>query len=178
MRQVRERLEKGEDPGKTDIWSYVLQAQGDKSLSMGEMEVNAAALLVAATAPVSDTLCGAVYLLAKNRDKLEKLRIEVDSLALSKKDITMVLTKKMTYLVAVINEALRCYTPTPGGGRRKAPPEGAMVSGYFVPGGVSLRICHINSVLFTVPVQQCCNTRENVDFGYMAVLILLFRRLS
>lgn len=48
----------------------------------------------------------------------------------------MALTKKMAYLSAVINEALRCYTLTPGGGR-KAPPEGAMVSGYFVPGNVS-----------------------------------------
>ncbi|KAF2792082.1 cytochrome P450 4F3 omega-hydroxylase [Melanomma pulvis-pyrius CBS 109.77] len=147
--KVRERLEQGEVSGKADIWSYVLRAQGDKSLTMGEMEVNAAALLVAATAPVSDTLSGAVYLLAKNRDKLVKLREEVDGLAKSEEDITMVLTGKMTYLMAVINESLRCYTPTPGGGRRKAPPEGATVSGYFVPGGTI--VCVYQLPAFTLP---------------------------
>jgi cytochrome P450 len=135
--KVRERIEQGATPGKADIWTYVLNAEGDESLTMGEMEVNAAAIIVAATAPVSDTLCGALYLLARNPDKIKKLRSEIDSLAPSEKDITMVLTKKMAYLSAVINETLRCYTPTPGGGRRKAPPEGAMVSGYFVPGNVS-----------------------------------------
>ncbi|KAF1951056.1 cytochrome P450 4F3 omega-hydroxylase [Byssothecium circinans] len=147
--KVRERLEMGEVAGKTDIWSYVIRAQGEKSLTMGEMEVNAALLLVAATAPVSDTLSGTVYLLAKNRDKLVKLRAEVDGLADSEKDITMALTGKMKYLLAVINESLRCYTPTPGGVRRKAPPEGAMVSGYFVPGGTI--VCVYQLPAFTLP---------------------------
>lgn len=57
----------------------MLQAEGEKFLTMGEMEVNAAAIIVAATSPVSDTLCGAVYLLAKNPDKMRKLKAEMDS---------------------------------------------------------------------------------------------------
>jgi cytochrome P450 len=55
--KVRERLNIGDDAEKRDIWTYVLRAKGEQSLTLGEMEVNAAALLIAATAPVSVTLC-------------------------------------------------------------------------------------------------------------------------
>jgi len=105
--------------------------------------------LVAATAPVSDTLCGATYLLAKNREKLVKLQQEVDSLT-HPEYITMSSTAKMPYLLAVINESLRCYTPTPGGGRRQAPPEGAMVSGRYIPGGVSFSRCVVPKCILTL----------------------------
>jgi len=135
--KVRERLEIGDDSSKLDLWSYVLSNEGDKSLTPAEMEVNAATLLVAATGPVSDTLCGAVYLLAKNRDALNSLRDELESHIKSDDDITMSATARMPYLHGAINESLRCYTPTPVGARRQTPPGGASISGNFVPEGVS-----------------------------------------
>jgi cytochrome P450 len=138
--KVRERLEIGDDPNsdKADLWAYILRNKGDKSMTVPEMEVNAAFLVSAATTPVADALCGTVYLLAKNREVLDKLKKEIDSHITSEADITMSTTAKMSYLLAVLNESMRCYTPTPGGGRRKAPPDGAMVAGHFVPGGVSI----------------------------------------
>jgi cytochrome P450 len=134
--KVRERLEMGEDPNKSDLWTYVLRNKGDKSLSLAEMEVNAAAILIAATAPVSDTLCGAVYLLAKNQDALRELRKEIESSMRGYEDITMSTTAKLPYLSGVISETMRCYSPSPFGGKRLTPAGGATVSGTFVPGGV------------------------------------------
>ena len=50
-------------------------------------------------------------------------------------DITGV--NKLKYMLAVLDEALRMYPPAPGNFHRVVPDEGAVVSGKFVPGGVS-----------------------------------------
>lgn len=61
---VRERINVGDGDGSRDLWSYVLRSEGKRSLTLGEMEVNAALVLIAATEPLSDALCGVVYYLA------------------------------------------------------------------------------------------------------------------
>ncbi|OCK73151.1 cytochrome P450 [Lepidopterella palustris CBS 459.81] len=102
--KLRERLEIGDDPEKNDLWTYVMRNKGDKALTLGEMEVNAGFILSAATEPVSDTLCGAVYLLAKHRGVLEKLQKEIESSVKSDKEITMSAFANMPYLHAVLDE--------------------------------------------------------------------------
>ncbi|OCK73848.1 cytochrome P450, partial [Lepidopterella palustris CBS 459.81] len=122
-----------------------------------EMEVNAGFILSAATEPVSDTLCGAVYLLAKHRGVLEKLQKEIESSVKSDKEITMSAFANMPYLHAcgglpsstVLNEVMRCYTPTPAGARRKTPRGGATISGYYVPEGTI--VCIYQYPAFTLP---------------------------
>jgi cytochrome P450 len=134
---VKKRLDMEDDPNRNDIWSYILRRKDEHALSLGEMEINAAALLIAATSPVADTLSGAVFFLAKNRNVLQKLQREIEGHVALEEQLTLLTTSKIPYLHAVMNETMRCYTPTPGGGRRKSPPGGAMVSGYYVPEGVS-----------------------------------------
>lgn len=107
---VRERLEMKDDASKNDIWSYVLREEDENSLSLGEMEINAAALLVAATVPVADTLSEAVYFLFRNTRVLRKLQQEVESCVTSEEQITLSSTSHMPYLHAVMNETMRCYT--------------------------------------------------------------------
>ncbi|KAL8704351.1 MAG: hypothetical protein Q9201_002476, partial [Fulgogasparrea decipioides] len=134
--KVRERLETGEDPNKADLWTYILQAkEKTKSLSLAEMEVNAAALVSAATAPIADVLCGTLYQLARNPDVLDRVRDELRDHVGSGDGVTMSTTSKLPYLNAVINESMRCYPSFPGGTRRITPTGGAYVAGHFVPGG-------------------------------------------
>ena len=134
--KVRERIEMGEQEDKADLWTYVLRNKGDQSMSLPEMEVNAAFLLSASTAPMSDVICGALYLLAKHPEALATLRRELESTFTSDKEITISATAKLPYLRGILDETMRYYTPFPGGARRQAPPGGAYVSGYFVPGKV------------------------------------------
>ena len=137
--KVRERLEAGEDPGKPDLWSFVLRGKGEKnSLSLAEMEVNAAALVSAATAPIADVVCGTLYHLAKNPNVLDRVRDELrGQVESSRNKASMAATSKLPYLNAVINESMRCYPSFPGGTRRITPAGGAFIADHFVPEGVS-----------------------------------------
>ncbi|KAF1961742.1 cytochrome P450 [Byssothecium circinans] len=55
-------------------------------------------------------------------------------------------------LDAILTETLRLYTPTPGPQYRVAPPEGAVLEGYFIPGGTgvsaSLAVLHREESVF------------------------------
>ncbi|KAG9235760.1 cytochrome P450 4F3 omega-hydroxylase [Amylocarpus encephaloides] len=153
--KVRERVKVGDDRSKADLWTYILHSEGDKSMSLAEMEVNAGFLVSAATTPVADAICGALYLLAKHQDILDKLRKEVESHVKSYKEITMSITAKMPYLLGVLNESMRLYTPTPGIAKRQASRDGAFVSGVFVPGGTVVGVYQLAAFTsannFTLP---------------------------
>jgi len=137
--KVRERLETGDDPQRSDLWSYLLRNKGDKSLSLGEMEVNAALFIVAATEPLSDVICGVLYYLARDPNVRQKLLKELKSCMADGNVLNMTTTGRSPYLHAVINESMRMYSPIPGGMRRKTPKEGAIISDIEIPPDVSTR---------------------------------------
>ncbi|KAF2656780.1 cytochrome P450 [Lophiostoma macrostomum CBS 122681] len=131
--KVHERLAIGDDPKRNDLWTYLLRSKGDKALSLGEMEVNAALFLIAATEPLSDVLCGTLYFLALYPDIRTKLRTELEACIGPDGVLNMAVTARSPYLLAVINEFMRMYPPIPGGMRRKTPNEGHIISGIDVP---------------------------------------------
>lgn len=138
--RVQERLALGEDPARSDFWTYILRHRGEKNRGMsdGEMESNAAIILPAGTETISTTLSGTLYLLSKTPSALAMLRRELESHFDTEKDITMTKITKLPYLQAVLDESLRMYAPFSGGLKRKAPREGSEVSGHFVPGNVRI----------------------------------------
>jgi hypothetical protein len=135
--KVRERLAIGDDPKRNDLWTYLLRNKGDKALSLGEMEVNAALFIIAATEPLSDVLCGTIYFLALYPDIRTKLRAELEACMGTDGVLNMATTARSPYLHAVINESMRMYPPIPGGMRRKTPKEGHTISGIDLPPDVS-----------------------------------------
>jgi cytochrome P450 len=141
--KVRERLAIGDDPTRNDLWTYLLRNKGDKALSLGEMEVNAALFIIAATEPLSDVLCGTIYFLALYPEIREKLRAELKSCIESNEALNMANTARSPYLHAVINESMRMYPPIPGGMRRRTPPEGHTISGIDVPPDVCKPYPHV-----------------------------------
>ena len=77
------------------------------------------------------TLVCIFYRLAQNPRHLKKIQQELDSIA-SIHDLQSL--QALPHLNGVINETLRLHPAVPTGGLRQAPPEGAYISGRFVPG--------------------------------------------
>ncbi|KAJ5176182.1 uncharacterized protein N7482_002059 [Penicillium canariense] len=90
--------------------------------------------IVAGSDTVAPTLVFAIYQLALNPDKAEKLYHEVKDVDLS----DLATLKKLPYLNAVIMETLRLHPAVPTGGYRDTPPEGMMVEGTFIPGNTTI----------------------------------------
>lgn len=87
----------------------------------------------------STFLSGVLYYLMSNDGAFNKLKLELRTTFSSLNDITCGSTAQCEYLAAVIKEGLRIYPPAGGAHLpRIVPPEGAMISGYWVPGRVSL----------------------------------------
>jgi len=95
-------------------------------------------LAVAGSETTATLLSGATYLLCKNRDKLAILQDEVRVKFKHSSEITLQSVNDLEYMLAVIKEALRCYTPVAGGNVRVVPGrDGARIAGHLVPSGVS-----------------------------------------
>lgn len=77
------------------------------------------------------TLVYIFYRLAQNQRHLKAIQEELDSIG-SVYDFQSL--QALPHLNGVINETLRLHPAVPTGGLRQAPPEGAYVSGRFVPG--------------------------------------------
>ncbi len=95
-------------------------------------------LTVAGSETTATLLTGATYLLCKNPEKLAKLQQEVRAKFKHPSEITLMSVNNLEYMLAVINESLRCYPPVPAGNVRVVPGNGgAHIAGHFVPSGVS-----------------------------------------
>lgn len=96
------------------------------------------ALMMAGVITTSTFLSGVLYYLMNNVEAFDKLKTELRTTFSSLEEITCNSTAQCEYLAAVIKEGLRIYPPAGGAHLpRIVPPEGAMISGYWVPGRVS-----------------------------------------
>lgn len=104
--------------------------------------------MVAGSETTATILSSVTYLLLKNPNKLARLVTEIRQVE-SEEELTIQKLSKMTYLTAVLNEALRWYPPVPVGVWREVPEGGATVAGHWVPARVSrtqpcFRVYHAN----------------------------------
>jgi cytochrome P450 len=132
---LRSRLEQGK--GRDDLFEGLARKQSEWGLSFEKMSRNATILLLAGSETTATTLSGATYLLLSHPQSFERLKREIRSSFSSPEDITIASVSKCSYLLAVLNETLRCYPPLTAGMVRVVPPGGAKIAGRFVPQGVS-----------------------------------------
>lgn len=120
--------------------SYILNADGEKGMTIEETYTAAQVLIVAGSETSATALCGATYLLLSNPSALARLASEVRSAFSSEADILPSATASLPYLNAVVEEALRLSPPGPGTFPRRVPEGGRVVCGGFVPGGVAVGV--------------------------------------
>lgn len=95
-------------------------------------------MVVAGSDTSSSALTHIFYHLAKEPHIAAKLREELAQTYNLGSDTEVRDLQDAKYLNGVINEALRLHPPVPSGLLRQTPPEGIVVRGKFIPGGVTV----------------------------------------
>ncbi|KAI0833908.1 cytochrome P450 ClCP1 [Hypoxylon sp. FL0890] len=129
--KLKERIELGVE--RPDFLEGLIKKKDGAQLSFMQIAANATTLIVAGSETTATLLSGAVYLLTTHPDKLQKLANEVRSSFSNDDEITLTSVGKLSYMLACLNETLRCYPPVPTGLPRQVPKGGVFVSGKFVP---------------------------------------------
>jgi cytochrome P450 len=81
------------------------------------------------------TITYIIYSLEKHPQYVKKIADELSSYP-DVDSLTSLELEKLPYLNAVIRESLRMYPPFGSPAGRVCPPEGRMVNGCYIPGGV------------------------------------------
>ncbi|KAH8900750.1 putative cytochrome P450 monooxygenase [Thozetella sp. PMI_491] len=118
---------------RADLIGGLLKKQKDWNLDFLRIRSNAGLLVVAGAETTATLLSGVTYLLLKNPKALSKLTDEVRSTFKSEDEITLFSVSKLHYMLACLDEAMRCYPPVPIGFPRQVPKGGIMIAGEFIP---------------------------------------------
>ena len=121
---------------RPDFMDYILRQPSGKGLTFNEMLSNSATLIQAGSETTATLLSGALFLLLQHPEKMQKLADELTGSFESDDLMTIDNTERLPYLAAVLEEALRLYSPAVAGFPRKVPRGGATIDGQFVPGEV------------------------------------------
>ncbi|KAK3306248.1 cytochrome P450 [Chaetomium strumarium] len=152
--RVRNRL--AIDTDRPDFLDAMTKRRGDaKELTFQELVGNASLLITAGSETTATALSAATYYLGMNPRALARLTAEVRSTFAREDEIDLLSVQNLTYMLAVLDEALRMYPPAPGGQPRKIHKDGDVILGRFVPGGTVVEnwqwpMCH-NPAWFTRP---------------------------
>ncbi|KAL5498955.1 hypothetical protein ACEPAH_1473 [Sanghuangporus vaninii] len=129
---------------RRDLLSKLQEGKDDEGKPMGREELTAEALtqLIAGSDTTSNSSCAITYHVARNPAVQARLQKELDE-ALGGEDdpiATYEQVKRVPYLEAVINEALRIHAPSGIGLPRVAPEGGLTVLGKTFPEGTVLSV--------------------------------------
>lgn len=106
-------------------------------MSFEKLSANAEILVLAGSETTATLLSGCTYLLLTNPDKMEKLKHEVRSTFSSDSEIMASSVNNLTYMLGVLNEALRLYPPVTSSLVRVVPAGGDRIADIWAPEGVS-----------------------------------------
>ena len=133
---LNRRIELGTE--RADFMSPILKYNGtEKGLSEEEMHSNASLFIVAGSDSVATISSGATYYLLKHPAIMMKLKDELTTAFTTGVEITVQSVAKLPYLLAVLNETMRIYTPALTGQPCVVPDGGDTICDYWVPANVS-----------------------------------------
>ena len=135
IERVKKRMRCG---SKEKDLMYHLMRQNDDGAQLTEAEIvsNTSLLTFAGTETIATLLPALTYLLIQNPESMKRLVHDLRSTFPDEASITADRVSEIGYLTACIKEGLRLFPPTPEGLPRTAPPQGATISGHWVPGNV------------------------------------------
>ncbi|KAI5887036.1 cytochrome P450 [Schizophyllum commune H4-8] len=130
---------------RNDLLSKLQAAKDEKGQPLGAAELTAEALtlLIAGSDTTSNSTCAIIYYLARHPATQARLQQELDEAlgADAAEKVTFYeQVKKLPYLDAVINEALRLHSTSALGLPRIVPAGGMTVMGQFFPEGTVLSV--------------------------------------
>lgn len=135
---VDRRMQRGFQEGRTDVFNYLLRDKGDQEMTKGELYNNAQTLVIAGSETTATLLSGVTWYLLKNPEKLAKVKQEVRSTFSHDSEIDSQTVLKLPYMLAVLQEGLRIFPPSPFGFPRRIKSKGGQrVAGHWVPRNVS-----------------------------------------
>ncbi|CRG82853.1 hypothetical protein PISL3812_00199 [Talaromyces islandicus] len=137
-----ETLNRLEDPNRehSDFMYHILKSESKNLLSKTEIQLNMALFISAGTDTTATALAGWTYFICTHPEVYKRLTTEIRDIFTDNADIKCGKVNELTYLEATLNEALRLYPPSPASQQRVVPPGGAVISGYFVPGGTTVAV--------------------------------------
>jgi len=125
---------------RADFMSNILKHQDEKGMTKPEIFGIVNLLIIAGSETTATLLSGATYLLLRNPRVMQKLVAEVRRKFTSEDQINMTSVNSLDYMLAVLNEALRMYPPSPTGLPRVVPKPGDYICGKWVPGGTAVSV--------------------------------------
>ncbi|KAI1317563.1 putative cytochrome P450 monooxygenase [Xylariaceae sp. FL0255] len=128
--KVQERMAIGSE--RPDFISSLLSKKGGLDLDLGGLVSNATLLVIAGSETTATLLSGATFLLTTHPKVLKKLADEVRSSFSSEDEITLTNVGHLSYMLAVLNESLRCYPPVVYGMPRRVPRGGGVIDGHAI----------------------------------------------
>lgn len=137
---IREKVDRRIAQGNSqpDILKVIESHDGTpQEMSREALYSNCEALIIAGSETSGTLLSGLMYHILSTPRVHKKLVQEIRSSFSSEEDMTVPSLRKLEYLGAVVEEGLRMFPPTPTGLPRIVPAEGKVISGEFIPAGVS-----------------------------------------
>lgn len=169
IHQVRQRLSAGAAKGNDreshkDFIEHLLTASDGtkRNLPFWELVQEATVMLSAGSDTTASAMTNTLYLLIKHPQAMARLRAELaDVFAREKSDdladavAPYAAVGSLKYLRACLDEGLRHLPPTSIGLLRMTPPEGAIIAGQRIKGGVTVSLptytLHHDPTLFSDP---------------------------
>lgn len=153
---VNQRIAQGFRPQKPDIFNHILRAQDHNNLSVAEMQVNGLYIVLGGSETTASLLSGAIWFLCQDSRVLEKAEREIRGHFANGGLMTVEATTKMSYLRAILQEALRMFPPAPEGAPRIIGSQyGQSVAGNWIPRGVGLVAAHSRRIVTKTSQASC-----------------------
>lgn len=128
-----------------DVFSWLLESYEKTPVKTPKVKadllMDSSLIVVAGSDTTAAALTCTLFHLAQSSKHVEKLRAELGNLG-SEVDLIALGQRKLHYLDAVINEALRLHPVVPSGTEMMAPKEGLSIGDTWVPGGTILHVPH------------------------------------
>jgi cytochrome P450 len=122
---------------QTDFLEPFISNKDNVKLELESLQANADLFITAGSETTSTALAGVTYLLLTNKEAYAKVVEEVRSSYNSSQEISLTSVTKLSYMLACLNEGLRCYPPVSAWLPRVVNKGPANIDGNIVPQGVS-----------------------------------------
>ncbi|OBR06538.1 Cytochrome P450 monooxygenase [Colletotrichum higginsianum IMI 349063] len=125
---------------RPDFVHAMIKSPEKHQLSQEEMRDNAVLLTTAGSETTATTLAAALYFICIHPEVLARLNEEVRSAFQGDADIDVNSVQKLSYMLAVLKEAMRVHPAVAISLPRRTPVGGSQIAGEWVAGGTTLGI--------------------------------------